>query len=127
MMAPLIAVVDDEQPVVELLCELLADEGYRTMCCQHSDAAFAAIKAQHPALIVLDIQMETEEAGLHVLSLFRHDSETSTIPVILCTARPDIVAAKAGWLHGQGCLILEKPFALDGFVQLMHAFVPLPS
>jgi CheY-like chemotaxis protein len=127
MPVPLIAVVDDDQPFIDLVCDVLDDEGYATLCLYRSVGAYQAIKTQQPAAIILDMQMETPDAGLDVLTLLRRDPETADIPVILCSARTDLLADHAERLHGLRCIILEKPFALDELVELVTTLAPVPS
>jgi CheY-like chemotaxis protein len=125
MTAPLIAIVDDEPSMIELLRDFLEEEGYRTISAQNSTAAFAMITAQRPAVAIIDVQMETETAGLDVVALIRSDSATKYIPVILCTARQDLVALYADWLVRHGCVVLRKPFALGALLRLVSTLVPL--
>jgi CheY-like chemotaxis protein len=126
MPSPLIAVVDDDQPFTDLVCDLLNDEGYATLCLYQGVDAHTALKARSPALLILDIWMETATAGLDVLTLLRQDPATADIPVILCSARAQVLADNAERFRAQGCIILEKPFELDELVRLVATFAPLP-
>jgi CheY-like chemotaxis protein len=60
-----------------------------------------------------------------VLTLLRHDPATIDIPVILCSARAQVLADNAERFRAQGCRLLEKPFELDELVRLVATFAPV--
>ncbi len=37
-----VVVVDDEPPIVEVVCDVLEDEGFRTVPCKHGREAFVS-------------------------------------------------------------------------------------
>ncbi len=109
----LIAVVDDETALIDLICELLADEGYDTCSHKVGATAYAMIQSKQPDLVVLDIRLETPDAGWLILELIRLDPKTTAIPVIVCSADTQFLKAKEEHLRKQGCCVLEKPFNLE--------------
>lgn len=52
-----VLVVDDDPMIIALLTELLADEGYSVLSACNGLAAWEAIKARPPALLLTDIRM----------------------------------------------------------------------
>jgi CheY-like chemotaxis protein len=125
MPSPRIAVVDNEPAFLEFVCAVLDDEGYATTSYQRSAEAYGAIRAQPPAAIILDVQMETLDSGLKVLALLGLDPLTAAIPVILCTARADVHPSTIAGLPHHACVILHKPFHLETLLQLVAAVAPL--
>lgn len=111
--APLIAVVNNDTVFLQLMQELLAQEGYRTVICKEGDKAYQLVKDQQPALVLLDIRLEQPETGWTVLELLRLDPATRQIPVIVCSADSPFLRAKEEMLRQLGCDTLEKPFDLD--------------
>ncbi len=112
-MTPLIAVANDDTDFLALMSDLLTDEGYRVSIHRVAKNAFAELKAARPDLIVLDIQMETPEAGWTLLELLTLDPTLAAIPVLVCSADVVALRAKAENLRAHGCDALEKPFDLD--------------
>jgi two-component system nitrogen regulation response regulator NtrX len=53
-----ILIVDDERDIRELISDILEDEGYATRLAGNSDDAMAAINAEPPALMILDIWLK---------------------------------------------------------------------
>ncbi len=98
-----IAVVDDDSALIDLMCELLADEGYDTISHKVGNTAYKMIKEKQPDLVGLDIRLETPDAGWLILELVRLDPQTTTIPVIVCSADTHFLKAKEAHLREQGC------------------------
>lgn len=116
-MPPLIAVANDDTDFLSLMGALLTDEGYRVSIHRVASAAFAELKATPPDLIVLDIHMETPEAGWTLLELLTLDPALSMIPVLVCSADVVSLRAKVENLRAHGCDALEKPFDLDDLLE----------
>src|SRR6476469_3184677 len=117
----LIAVIDDDQQLADLMREFLSEEGYAVEICSQGEQAFSFIQTLLPDLIILDVRM-AEIGGLGVLYLLSTDPQTREIPVLMCTA------VSAGemepWqevLDQKGVPILYKPFELAQLVAQVEA------
>lgn len=124
---PLIAVVNDDSTFLDLMHDLLSEAGYRAVIHKESDSAYELVKAEQPALVVLDIRMDHQESGWQVLELLRLDPATAAIPVIVCSADAVALRAKAARLAELGCVPLEKPFDLDELLRLVEAALGPPA
>jgi len=80
-----ILVVDDEASVVEVVTLYLQREGFQVRVARDGRQALAAIRAQLPALIVLDLMLPAVD-GLEIMRRLRDDL-ASDVPVIMLTAR----------------------------------------
>jgi len=116
-MAPLIAVVDDDTDFLTLLTDLLEGEGYRARSLMVAGAAYQDLLALRPDLIILDVRMETPEAGWQLLELLKLTPATAATPVIMCSADAPFLRAKEAHLLERGCAVLEKPFDLDDLLR----------
>ncbi|HET9015478.1 MAG TPA: response regulator [Thermomicrobiaceae bacterium] len=123
---PLVAVVNDDTAFLELMEELLSDEGYRTVIHRESDTAYQAIRGAMPALVILDIRMEHPEGGWNVLELLRLDPKTTGIPVIVCSADAIQLRAKQEHLQRHRAVSIEKPFDLDELLELVVSQIGEP-
>jgi CheY-like chemotaxis protein len=123
MAKALIAVVNDDTLFLELMHDLLTDEGYRTAIWKEGDTAYEMIKEHRPSLVILDIRMEHPDTGWMVLELIRLDPSTEHIPVIICSADTERIRAKAGYLHEKNCDVLEKPFMLADLLAKVRTFI----
>src|SRR5215213_7186858 len=86
MTRQLIAVVDDDEPYIDMICEVLEDEGYNTVYFFEGKEAIKNIPDKLPDLVILDLVMETRDAGISFLKTLRSDATTAKIPVIVCSA-----------------------------------------
>jgi CheY-like chemotaxis protein len=123
MAKPLIAVVNDDTLFLELMHDLLTQEGYRTAIWKEGDTAYEMIKEHKPLLVILDIRMERPDTGWMVLELMRLDPTTAGIPVIVCSADTQRIREKEAYLREKGCDALEKPFLLEDLLAKVQAFI----
>jgi len=103
-----ILVVDDEPTISEVLCRYLERAGYRTRVAGDGHAAMAAVHAQAPDLIVLDLMLPGID-GLEVMRRVReHDRDHTAI--ILLTARGEESDRVIGLRLGADDYVV-KPFS----------------
>jgi DNA-binding response OmpR family regulator len=76
--------------------------------------------------VILDIWMETPEAGWQLLELLRLDPATATLPVLVCSADVVFLRAKEAQLLAEGYGVLVKPFGLDALLARVAALLPPP-
>jgi two-component system phosphate regulon response regulator PhoB len=81
-----ILVVDDEPDALEVLGFKLREAGYTPIFAKDGTRAIAIARDERPDLIVLDLMLP-EVDGLEVCKILRRDASTSSIPVIMLTAR----------------------------------------
>jgi CheY-like chemotaxis protein len=82
---PIVLVVDDDQPSLELLQAYLEDMDCQTVPVHDGLEALEIIGKQPPDLILLDIMMP-KMSGFEVCKRIKNDPKTSDIPVIMVTA-----------------------------------------
>ena len=112
---PHVLLIDDTQEILDLMTELLADEGYR-VTASHALLNLEKVKALAPDVIVQDILFEgTQELGWKFLELVRLDPELAGIPLILCTAATQTVhdPIMAEQLDRLGIRVVLKPFQIE--------------
>jgi two-component system response regulator ChvI len=83
---PLIALVDDEQNIRELVSYALQQEGYRVIAYRDGEEAWTAFRQSLPDLVILDIIMPRMD-GLELCRKIRSLSET--LPVIFLTSKDE--------------------------------------
>ena len=123
MTKPLIAVVNDDTLFLELMHDLLTQEGYRAAIWKEGDTAFEMIKEHEPQLVILDIRMEHPDTGWMILELIRLNPATARIPVIICSADTQRIREKEAYLREKWCDVLEKPFILEDLLRKVRTFI----
>lgn len=101
-----ILVVDDEPMVREVLSQYLSSDGFEVVEAGDGDTAVAAVTEQQPDLVLLDLMLPKRN-GLDVLGFIRG---TSSLPVILLTARGDEADRVRGLEAGADDYVV-KPFS----------------
>ncbi len=112
-MADTILIVDDEEQIRTSVRGVLADEGFRVLEADNGRSALAAIAAEHPRLVLLDIWMP-EIDGIELLRQIeeRHPGTS----VIVISGHGNIETAVRATQLGAVDFI-EKPFSLEGLLQ----------
>jgi DNA-binding response OmpR family regulator len=77
-----ILVIDDEQPILDLLQEYLTAHGYRVSTARNAQQAKNVVEAEAPSLIITDLQLEDTD-GLQLVEQLR--VLLPATPVILLT------------------------------------------
>ena len=106
-----ILIVDDEEDIRELIGDILRDEGYATRLAANSDDCMAAINAEAPSLMILDIWLKDSRMdGIDILKTVKRDNPD--IPVVIISGHGNIEIAVAAIKQGAYDFI-EKPFNID--------------
>lgn len=106
MSTPVIFVVEDEPRLAQLVRDYLQAAGYTARVFDHGLAVEPAVRAETPALILLDVMLP----GRDGLSICRALRAFSAVPIIMLTARVEEVDRLIGLEAGADDYIC-KPFS----------------
>jgi PAS domain S-box-containing protein len=104
-----ILLADDNADMRSYVARLLQEKGYDVTAVCDGEAALAAVRERRPDLVLTDIMMPRLD-GIGLLSALRKDQQTSTIPIILLSARAGEEARVEGLKYGANNY-LTKPFS----------------
>jgi two-component system, OmpR family, phosphate regulon response regulator PhoB len=90
-----ILVVEDEQPIRDVIAFGLRRAGCDVALAEHSQAALASIGDKRPDLVLVD-WMLPDMSGLELVRQLRRDSNTRDIPIMMLTARAEEADKVAG-------------------------------
>ena len=100
---------------------MLIAAGFDPMVCTNGADALRAVAAQDFDLVVLDLGLPGGD-GWAILGRLRAKPRTSSVPVLIVTARDDAESLQRARLAGaNGCL--SKPFDVDKFRNLVNELV----
>jgi len=119
-----ILVVDDEQDVLDVLRLVLAKSGYEVLTATSGMEGLTQAESQLPDLIVLDIMMQQMD-GWEVLKLLKLDERTSSIPVVILSARVEPKDMIRGLQEG-AIDYVTKPFAVREILSKVAALLGPP-
>jgi DNA-binding response OmpR family regulator len=103
-----ILVVDDEEHIRQLVTMYLTKEGFQVETAADGRAALQRIHAVKPDLVVLDLMLP-ETDGWSVCKELRRSPLTESLPIIMLTARDDLIDRVLGLELGADDY-LTKPF-----------------
>ena len=106
-----ILIVDDTPANLRLLSQMLTERGYRARPVPDGPLALAAVQAQPPDLILLDIRMP-EMDGYQVCERLKADALTRDIPIIFISAL-DATQDKVRAFAAGGVDYVTKPFQVE--------------
>lgn len=116
-----ILIVDDEKDIRELISEILRDEGFQTRMAANSDEAVAALNAEEPGLMILDIWLKDSRMdGIDILKTVKRNNPD--VPVIIISGHGNIEIAVAAIRQGAYDFI-EKPFNIDQLMVVINRAV----
>lgn len=81
-----ILVVDDSEPALIQITDMLSVQGYQVQVANNGKEALTQIAKNLPAAMILDLMMP-EMDGFEVLSMIRENFKSAHLPVLILTAR----------------------------------------
>jgi len=103
-----ILVVDDLAANRKLLVRLLGSDGHRILEAANGHEGLAAVRAEHPDLVITDVLMPVMD-GYELVRQLRLDPATREIPVVFFTAHYGEREARALALASGVCYVVTKP------------------
>jgi CheY-like chemotaxis protein len=114
-----IAVVDNDRTYLEIIRDLLEDEGYIVVTHDDLSTGCTFLKQVRPDLVIVDILQQRKPLGLTLLADLRQDGATRALPVIVVSADAFILKDYAAQFHADGFAILGKPFEFQELVTVI--------
>jgi DNA-binding response OmpR family regulator len=114
-----VLLVDDDKDLVGSTKVVLEANGFEVATAHNGKDALAAVSAQRPDAIVLDVMMDTDAEGFTVAYKLESDPATRQIPVVLLTGFMDHMAAKResfDFIEGRdwpAVKLMKKPVAMS--------------
>src|SRR4051812_12421071 len=108
-----VLLIDDEMTMVQMVTELLREEGHEVFPYSNYNAAVEALETHQPELVITDLYLDKTRAyGLEILQKARAMNPPPIVIVIAGYASVEsaVEAMKKGAFN-----YLEKPFKVDEF------------
>jgi DNA-binding response OmpR family regulator len=116
-----VLVVEDDADIAQLLAHYLEKAGFSTEVLSSGRDALAAIAARPPDLLILDLMLPQVD-GLEVCRITRSNQATTSIPIIMLTARGEESDRIVGLELGADDYI-AKPFSPNELVARVRALL----
>jgi DNA-binding response OmpR family regulator len=120
---PLVLVADDDPDILALVRFRLERDGYEVLSAPDGETALDLARARPPDLAVLDVMMPRLD-GYEVTRRLREHGPTTTIPIILLTARVQEPDLERGFEAGADDYV-TKPFSPQALGERVQAALGL--
>ena len=116
-----ILIVDDSRTILEVLNELIMQNGFETVKAMNGIEALDVLKSRHVDMIVLDIEMPVMN-GFQLCRLIRKDPNFKDIPIMLLTTRPAEIDKNRIWgfKAGANAYINKDPFDENAIIETIN-------
>lgn len=119
----LVLIVDDEEPLTEVLTMLVEDNGYTAMSANQGEAALQLTAERWPAVVLTDVMMPRMD-GPQLLAHLRDTAEAQGLPMPRIIVMSAVTQAIAESLHVDA--VVAKPFDLDAIEKLLKSYLGNP-
>ena len=113
-----VLIVEDNRQIVDVLTRYLQETGYETAVCYDGEAALTYFEGEPVDFILLDIMLP----GVDGFTICRKIRETSTVPIIMITAKTEDADRILGLEVGADDYII-KPFSPKEVLSRMKAIL----
>ncbi len=113
-----VLVVEDERPIVDILAYHLEKENFQVVSAGTGPEGLASFSREHPDLVILDLMLP----GLDGLAVCRGIRRTSSVPVLMLTAKGEEVDKVVGLEVGADDYV-TKPFSTRELIARVRALV----
>jgi len=111
-----VLVVDDDEDNIRIVSSILLARGFEVRLARDGRSALESIRQQRPDLVLLDVMMPGLD-GMQVLDHIRANPQSSSVPVIMLTAKTTDQDLLDGYRFGASYYV-TKPFTSR---QLLYA------
>jgi DNA-binding response OmpR family regulator len=115
---PKVLVCDDDDGIRGMLLAFLDGEGFEVTGVSDGPSCLAAVVADPPDIVVLDVMMPGMD-GYQVLEALRRDHAELALKVVMLTARTSDADIWHGWTSGVD-YYMAKPFDPEELLRFLH-------
>jgi CheY-like chemotaxis protein len=119
MKRPKILVVDDDQPILALMQNVLREFKFDTFVASSGAAAISMAKKERPDLILLDMKMP-QMSGEEAIQAIRAEPGLSQVPILILSGE-QVSRREIEQVGADGAV--QKPFDLTELISQIHSYV----
>ena len=105
--APVLLIVDDQPLFLQLHANMLRPKGYNVVTAPDAAQGFIEAKRLLPDLILLDVEMPSED-GFALCGRLKTDPTTASIPIIMLTATQNQKLNERAFQAGAEATVLKS-------------------
>lgn len=116
-----ILIVEDDENIARLIQYNLSQEGFLADICENGAKVSSFLKQSKYNLILLDLMLPDKD-GLTICKSLRSDAKTSSIPIIMVTAKGQEIDRIMGFEYGADDYVV-KPFSTKELILRIKALL----
>jgi DNA-binding response OmpR family regulator len=120
-MAHKVLIADDEPNILISLEFLMKREGHQVLVARDGEQALALIRAERPALVLLDVMMP-KKSGFEVCQAVRADETLAGVKILMLTAKGRDTDVAQGLGQGADGYV-TKPFSTRDLAERVRAML----
>lgn len=120
-----ILIVDDDAEIRDVLCAILGSEGFDVLTAADGVLALDLLANQKVDLLIVDVMMPRLN-GIEVCKAVRGMDWATAVPIFMISADSSHVT-QAACLDAGATRYFVKPMAIDVFVEMVQAVLPVAS
>lgn len=117
-----VLVVDDEETVCNVVCEILETLGFKCQRAYSAADALASLEENTPDLILTDVMMPDID-GLTLIYKIRCATKSANVPIIVFSAIAATSDRKAA-INAGASAFLAKPFSSQELKEVIRSLLP---
>jgi DNA-binding response OmpR family regulator len=117
-LAPLVAIVDDDKDMLEVLTHTIERYGFRAACVPNGLKLVSMLHVDKPDIILMDVWMEWID-GLHLCEALKRNENFKHIPILIMSALPTEKSKKMAAACGAADYLV-KPFTSDQLIDAIN-------
>jgi CheY-like chemotaxis protein len=121
-----ILVIDDDPDFVRATKIILEKNNHEVITATSGDSGYLRAKADHPALVILDVVMDSVLDGLSTTQRMHDDPDLQNIPIIMVTSIANTDYAELfptdEFIHINA--FLSKPFSAESLMKQVNKYLP---
>lgn len=121
MINPVVLIVEDERPQLELLSYNIEKEGFEVLRAEEGEEALMIAEETPPDIVVLD-WMLPDVSGIEVCRRLKAKQQTRQIPIIMLTARGEEADRVRGLDTGADDYVV-KPYSVNELLARVRALI----
>jgi len=120
-----VLVVDDEDSITLSLRHLMKREGYQVSVARDGEEALAAVAADPPDLMLLDVMIPKRD-GYDVCQTIRANPAWADVRIVMVSARGRDIEVEKGLALGADAYV-TKPFSTRELAQMVRDLIGAPD
>ena len=116
-------IVEDEEPIREVITDVLRDHGFQPLPAANGAEALRVLETVRPDVVVLDLLMPVMH-GWGFMESYLERTEGKPIPIVVVSVNPALPRSfnRLGVRH-----IVAKPFDVDALLEAVEQAVETPT